>query len=224
MPKNNEDTFKSVFREIKEIQLPAPTNLRVMMLPVIIGDAASVPDLVAHWKQQFIEISNMADTSLHGKVGYLTIDEKKVKPKSTHRRGGLHVDGVHQGGVGGWGGGNTGASHGSVGNGMLTVSNPAGCRAWSKDKVYGWPGMEGECDHLSDQFPDEEAVLFKPNMVYWVDGLCVHESMPQAVETMRQFVRLSLPSEGPWFEGYTVNPLGIKPTGPILPRREFMSA
>jgi hypothetical protein len=52
--------------------------------------------------------------------------------------------------------------------------------------------------------------------------MCVHESVPVATDTERTFVRLSMPSTAPWFEGYTVNPKGILPTGPILPRRTFM--
>jgi hypothetical protein len=48
--------------------------------------------------------------------------------------------------------------------------------------------------------------------------------MPMKTATKRQFVRLSLPSDGPWFEGYTENPLGIKPPVEILPRREFMDS
>lgn len=213
------DTFESIFQEIKEVELPEFTGLRIMMLPVIIGDIESIPEFVENYKELFRNLCKMADSSLEGQVGYLTVDEKVVEPQKTHRRQGLHVDGVYQGGVGGWGGGHSGGSWGSVGNGMLTISNPAGCRAWNKT-FTGWP--KGECDHLIDQCSEDEAVLFKPNMVYWVDGLCVHESMPQITQVNRQFVRLSLPSEGPWFEGYTENPLGIKPTGKILPRRIFL--
>lgn len=221
IPVVTKDTFESIFEEIKEIELPKFTGVRVMMLPVILGDTATLPEFVEQYKKTFEALCKMIDPSLKGQVGYLTVDEKTIEPDKTHRRQGLHVDGVYNGGVGGWGGGHSGGSWGSVGNGMLTVSNPAGCRAWNKT-FTGWPQSEGECYHLADQCPEQEAVLFKPNMVYWVDGLCVHESMPQLEKVDRQFVRLSLPSEGPWFEGYTENPLGIKPTGEILPRRVFM--
>lgn len=218
------DTFDSIFEKVGEIQLPEFSGVRVMMLPVIIGDVESLPDFVENYKELFRAMC-AAKQALqhHGEVGYLTIDEKIVEPESTHRRSGLHVDGVFNGGVGGWGGGFTGGSWGSVGNGMLTVSNPAGCRAYRKT-FEGWPGMDGECDHLVDQCTEDTATLFEPNVLYWVDGLCVHESVPMTTRTPRQFVRLSLPSEGPWFEGYTENPLGVKPTGIILPPRVFMEA
>lgn len=213
------DSFESKFKKIGKVELPLFSGVRVMMLPVIIGDDTSIPDLLkGQWKATFHDLSEMAPQH-KGKVGYLTIDEKIVEPAKTHRRAGAHVDGVFQGSIGGWGGG---GGWGSVGNGMLTVASHPGCRAWAQTFV-GRPGYEGECDHLMDQ-AEGEGTLFGANEVYWLDGLCVHESVPMAEPTARQFVRLSLPSCAPWFEGYTENPLGIKPTGPILPRRAFMDA
>lgn len=52
----------------------------------------------------------------------------------------------------------------------------------------------------------------------------IHESIPQTQFVNRQFVRLSMPSTAPWFKGYAPNPVGVAPTGPILPRRQFMDA
>jgi hypothetical protein len=213
----DKDGFESVFEKIGPVELPEFSGVRIMMLPVVIGEDASLPDFIAGYKQAFILMCYMAQKH-QGEVGYLTVDEKVVQPETTHRRAGAHVDGIYQGRIGGaWGG--CGGSWGSTGNGMITVSNPAGCRAW-KQRFNGWPGMEGEAEHLRDQFG--EGTLFEANMAYWVDGLCVHESLPMKEPTPRQFVRLSLPNNGPWFEGYTENPLGIMPTGPILPEREFM--
>ena len=212
------DSFESKFKKIGEITLPNYEGKRVMMLPVIIGDETSLPEMLGEWKVTFHALSNMAPQH-KGAVGYLTLDEKIVKPETTHRRAGKHVDGVFRGSVGGWGGG---GGWGSVGNGMLTVSSHPGCRAWNQTFI-GKPGYEGECDHLADQC-NGEGTLFGAGEVYWVDGLCVHESIPMVEETARQFVRLSMPSKAPWFEGYTANPLGVMPTGPILPRRQFMEA
>lgn len=214
----NKDKFESVFEKICEVKLPGYSGLRIMMLPVIIGEPTSLPAFADGYKETFMHVCE-AYVKHRGEVGYLTVDEKTVQPQSTHRRAGAHVDGIYQGGVGAWGGG--GGSWGSHGNGMLTVSSPAGCKAW-KQEVVGWPGFEGECDHLRDQLKDDCATLFEKEMLYWVDGLCVHESMPFEVPTERQFLRLSLPSCGPWFEGYTENPLGVLPTGPTLGVREFM--
>jgi hypothetical protein len=222
VPSVNDKGFDSLFRQIYEVVLPNFSGTRIMMLPVIIGDPKSLPEFVKNYRETFEQICNAAQKH-NGEVGYLTVDEKTVEVGKTHRRSGAHVDGIYQGGSGGWGGGSTGGSWGGHGNGMLTVSNPAGCRAWLQ-WFDGWPGFEGEADHLMNQAKDECATLFKPNMLYWVDGLCVHESVKFDKPVQRQFVRLSLPSDGPWFEGYTVNPLGVMPTGKILPPRKFMAA
>ena len=212
-----EDGFVSSCQSRGRVDLPAFSGTRIMMMPLILGDLSSVPEFLNHYKPTLQALFNLGGNK--GRVGYLTIDEKIVTSGSTHRRQGLHVDGIYQGRAGGWGGG--GGGWGSAGNGMLTVSSVAGCKAWNQQFV-GWPGQEGECEHLKDQCQDATELLFSANEVFWVDGLCVHESVPMSQNTPRQFVRLSLPSDGPWFEGYTENPLGIKPSAEILPRRQFM--
>ncbi len=210
--------FESVCRKVGQLQLPAFTGTRIMMMPVIIGDLSSIPETLNEWRDSLKALFDLSP-QYAGQVGYLTIDEKQVVPATTHRRAGRHVDGVYRGVAGPWGGGGWGAA----GTGMLTVASHVGCRAWN-GQFEGFPGYEGECDHLADQCCPENEVVFGAGEVYWVDGLCVHESIPQAQAVDRQFVRLSMPSTAPWFEGYTENPMGVKPTGPILPRREFMDA
>lgn len=230
--------FNSTFEYLEKIQLPDFSGTRVMMMPIIIGDTDSIPDFISSWKYTVRQLSDMSGFAGH--IGYLTIDEKDVLPGKTHRRSGKHVDGIYKGAAGGWGGGWGGGispgisppkpHHGSIpesehGTGFLTVSSYEGCKAWNQSFV-GWPGPEGECDHLSDQCQENHEKIFGAYEVYWVDPLCVHESMPMKNATRRQFARLSLPSDAPWFEGYTENPLGIMPTGSILPSRPeaFMSA
>lgn len=187
-------------------------------MPFIIGDPTSIPDFLCHWTDTIMKLVGFVPKH-RGEVGYFTLDEKMVVAGTTHRRAGLHVDGAYRGGFGGWGGG--GGGWGGVGNGMLTTSNVPGCRAWNQ-MFDGRVGMEGECDHFASQTKEESSKLFGANEVYWVDGACVHESVPMVQTVNRQFVRVSLPSNAPWFEGYTVNPLGVTPTGPILERRPFM--
>jgi hypothetical protein len=211
------DRFKSTFHQVGELEFPDFSGTRVQMMPIILGDVWSVPETLAHYSEALKRLFALGGHT--GEVGYLTIDEKVLQPGETHRRPGLHVDGIFQGRVGGsWGGGGGWAS---VATGMLTVSSAPGCRAFSQE-FSGWPGMEGECDHLADQC--EDGTVLSPGVVYWAGGLCVHESIPMTKETPRQLIRLSLPSDGPWFEGYTENPLGIKPRGEILPMRRFMVA
>ena len=208
-------TFASKFHKVGNLKLPRFSGTRVMMLPIVIGERESLPDFIAHYRWTAWRLAQMADTEHLGKVGYLTIDEKPVEAWKTHRRAGLHVDG---GDEHGWGGG--GRPWASNATGMLTVSSHHGCVAWAQN-FDGEVGEEGSCEHLRNQLIGSGTV-FGAGEVYWCDGLCVHESMPQPIAVKRQFVRLSLPSTAPWYEGYTENPLGVKPSGTILPRRKFM--
>jgi hypothetical protein len=215
------NSFNSHCGPISLISLPEFSDTRIMMMPVIVGDVESIPASLRKWESSIAvlfacDVVHTPSRSNQGKVGYLTIDEKEVMAGETHRRAGMHVDG---GSGKGWGGG----GWGSRSTGMLTTSNVVGCRAWVQS-FEGEPGDEGNCEHLRSQLKESSEVVFNPYYVYWVDGLCVHESIPQPIPVRRQFVRLSLPSDAPWYDGYTSNPLGVKPTGPILPRREFMDA
>lgn len=207
--------FTSKFHKVGDIKLPPFSGTRVMMLPIIIGEQESMPDFVSHYRWTAWRLANMAPEHL-GKVGYLTVDEKIVPAGLTHRRAGMHVDG---GTMGAWGGGGP-RPWASNATGMLTVSSAAGCRAWAQE-FDGEVGHEGDCEHLRPQLLSE-GTLLDADEVYWLDGMCVHESISQMIQIQRQFIRLSLPSTAPWYEGYTENPLGVRPTGPILPRRKFM--
>lgn len=210
--------FTSSFERMGHIALPKFSGLRIMMMPLILGDLSSIPPLLSQWKDALASLFKMRDYD--GEVGYLTIDEKHITPGDSHRRPGLHVDGVYRGSGGGWGGS---APWASKANGMLLISTPIGCRAWNQD-FDGHPDEEGGCDHLANQCRPDAAQVLEPEVAYWASGLCVHESMLQTKPVDRQLARLSLPSTAPWFEGYTENPLGVKPTGPTLPRRKFMEA
>lgn len=208
--------FQSTFRKLwnhTPMKFPEFSGTRIMMMPVVLGSLRGVPE---QYHDFISQLMTMVESRFIGQVGYLTIDERVVEAGKSLRRGALHVDGYYQGRCGAWGGG---GGWGSVGNGMLTVSSTPHCRAYI-GTFDGTPGDEGECDHLA--LPND-GVLFDACEVYWVDGACVHESVPVESTTPRQFVRLSMPNNGPWFEGYTENPEGILPTGEILPRRKFMS-
>jgi hypothetical protein len=210
--------FDSVFKHVGETNLPNFSGTRIMMMPIIIGDLNSIPKELSHYQEGLNKLFSFTDPKHHGQIGYITIDEKQVLAGTTHRRSGLHVDGVYDGKCGSWGGG----GWGSVGNGMLTVSSIPGCKAYNQS-FDGEIGRDGECDKIANQCEAAKSTIFEAGQVYWVDGLCVHESLPLSQTTNRQFVRLSMPSTAPWFKGYSENPLGIKPTGPILSRRKQMN-
>lgn len=207
--------FNSVYRKMwnhSPIEFPDFSGTRIMMMPVKLGLVAGVP---LNYRRLVRKLYGVMESRFIGSIGYLTIDEREILAGETLRRGGLHVDGYYHGNCGAWGGG---GGWGSVGNGMLTVSSTPHCKAYL-GRIEGEPGAEGECGHLTMPNAGE---VFEAGHIYWVDGACVHESLPATETTKRQFVRLSMPSNGPWFEGYTENPTGIMPSNDILPQRAFM--
>lgn len=211
--------FQSKFMYLGMVGMPAYSGIRVMMMPIILDDMMTIPDKLKPYWNLIHSMFGLMNKEHRDKVGYITIDERVVKAGETHRRAGLHVDGVYRGEAGSWGGGDGG--WGAPGTGMLTVSNIIGCKAYNQE-FDGTIGRDGECDSLAQQCDESKATLFQSGALYWVDGLCVHESIPMTQTSKRQFVRLSMPSKAPWFEGYDVNPRGILPSGPVLSRRKYM--
>ena len=213
-------TFKSEFEKMGVVTFPDFTGVRVMMLPIVLGNMGTVPDYLENWRPALAALCAMMPDSI-GEVGYVTIDEAELKRGEVQRRPGLHVDGVYHGGPGGWAVPAPWAPpDGRHRGGMLIASTHRSVRVWSQE-FEGEPGSEGECEHLLPQCQEDSETWIEPDQVLWCGGLCVHEAMPMPDDAKRQFVRLSMPSTAPWFEGYTINPK-VKPTGPILPRRAFM--
>ena len=200
------------------VSFPEFSDTRAMMMPFLLEDPyGSLPVSMSGWKPTVAVI--LTHSKVKSGVGYLTIDEAHVKAGTTHRRPGLHVDGIGPNGtIGGWGGGGGGWGK----NGMLVAASHVGCRGWAKTFI-GDAGNNGDCEHLREQCDDKDAIIMEAGEVYWCGPLAVHESTPILDDCARQFVRVSMPSDAPWYEGYSVNPMGIQPTGPIhAPRAEFM--
>jgi hypothetical protein len=215
--------------------LPEFTGIRVLHMPVILGDRKSVPEILSGYLP-LLELCAEAESRHVAKVVYLTVDEKIIPAGESHRRPGLHVDGWYKteenvgthapmrgGGWGGGGGGSWGGAGvlGDEGTGLLTIASSPGCKAWKQD-FQGEPNHEGDCEHMRPQCSEDHGEILKPGSLYWFSSLCVHESLRLSVERRRHFVRLSLPSMADWYEGCTPNPLGVKPSGRVMPRRRFV--
>jgi hypothetical protein len=209
-----EPVFLSDITKVGAMVFPEWSGVRVQHMPIRMQDPDSLPDWMPQWKEALATLFTMCREAKG--VGYLTVDELDVPRGVTHRRPGLHVDGM-----GSWGGGGTWAS-----DGMLTTSNVAACVAW-KQNFHGQPlpgldagdPLEGACEHLRWQCKDENSIVLQPGIVYRCSPLCVHESLPMKEWSRRTFVRLSLPSGCPWPVNCTRNPK-VEPDGPLgAPRR-----
>ena len=208
-------SVKSEIREIGPVAFPAFTCTRVMMMPFKLEDVSTLPAELSSYRPLVSALRDAAPVK-EG-VAYLTIDEAHVNAGETHRRPGLHVDGVGPDGrAAGWGGG---GKYGA--NGMIVAASHTGSRGWSQD-FTGSAGPDGDCAHLAGECDPAAEVVLRGGVAYFCGALAVHESIPAAHDMQRQFVRLSMPSDAPWYEGYTANPTGIQPTGPIHARRAGM--
>lgn len=207
---------------VKEL-FPEFSGIRVMMMPFYMSDLSTIPDFLFRYKPLLAKMLQNAPEFVKDFVGataYLTIDEMHVKGGAIQRNAGVHVDGMYNNTLAGAWGGN-GGGWGSCSNGMLLVSNTDDlCQYWT-GTVQGTPVGDGDCSHLEDQLSSLEHSFMKAGEVVWADGLLVHESLPTKSDVSRQFVRISLPNNAPWFVGYTENPLGIKPCGKIINERRI---
>lgn len=199
--------MKSEIYSLGHVQFPEFSGIRIMMMPFRIDQ----PFPIEHYRpfvDAMLKLSRL-DRAVHetpmGDVGYMTIDEAIVRAGETHRRPGLHVDGLGAWGRGGWGA-----------DGFIMASSRDGALAY-RGLFEGAPGADGDCEHLREQCTERVRML--DGTLYWCNPTLIHEATPASITVTRQFVRLSLPNDCPWYEGYTESPVGVMPTGPILPRR-----
>lgn len=204
-----------MLRDHGKVVFPKPSNLRILMMPIDLGDPSSIPPVLDDWKSL---LETMIAVGPYQKgVGYITIDQMIVRAGVPHRRPGLHVDGVGPEGYthGGWGGGGW-----SGRKSFLVAASQLGCRAWDVD--FGQYDMvaDGDCEHLRHLCPMLASFELQPYRIYEIGRLTPHETFGLPYNTARQFIRLSSPStEAPTHEGLTENPLGVRHTGEILPSR-----
>jgi hypothetical protein len=210
--------FFSQAKTVAAVRFPKFSGVRVMMMPFHVEDpVGSLPSYL----RKYAHVVRALAVGRSG-VGYLTVDEAVVKAGEHHRRPGLHVDGAMRKAAGGWGGGGGGWGGGKgIGFGFIVAASKPGCVMYP-GKVVGFPGQDGNCDHLRGELPVGREM--QAGFAYAMTPLVVHETTPQLVTGPRQFLRISMPSDAPWYEGYSPNPLGIAPAGPILPRRSEQMA
>ncbi len=213
--------WTSKYNVLGEIEFPMAQGVRILMMPFKAEDVAGTLPY-NQWKlavQKLVSVSGQITGTC-----YLTIEETLVDPRRSQRRPGLHVDGWHDDGAadGIWGGGGSGGIWGGRDcegpYGMLMASSMYGCNVYSQE-FDGEPAEYGDCEHLRSQLISGRQVECQPGQIYACGPMTVHESVKPREYGPRQFVRLSMPSDGMWPESCTPNPLGVFPDGPIAPAR-----
>jgi len=193
---------------------PRPVGLSVNMMPIITGDASSVPELL-HPYLPLIEQTGLA----HGSVSYLTVHESWVMPGQTQRRPGVHTDGTA---IYCWGGGWGGGSPQPVPprpapkpapkptKGIYMASSDGRCLVW--DTTMYEVDAHGSVLGALDVEPEP----MEPGAMYWMTDRTPHESLPSLEHHHRQFFRLVADEIGIWYAQHsTANPLGVRPNAPI---------
>jgi hypothetical protein len=206
--------FKSTVTLLSPVVFPEFSGIRVMMMPFLLSDVkGSLPDTLAGYLPLLTAFEHRSYEI--DPVAYLTIDEALVPAGETHRRPGLHVDGVGPDGfAGGWGGGGGGWGK----QGMVVAASHTGSHAWEQE-FHGDPGFNGDCAHLRNECREDSVRPLLGGFAYFCGPLTVHEATRMPAPTKRSFLRISMPNSCPWYDGYTENPRGVKPTGPIHPAR-----
>lgn len=178
---------------VGQIQFPAFTGLRCLMMPYIQGDPESVP------KEYRGYADIIASTFLRaGDIGFLTIDESVAKAGTPHRGEraktdrALHTEAGRRDGMSVWGGGGWGRSAEvtlDAGVEILLANNlDDSCAIW--DAWHPDTSLDGDIGHESERYPYSDAILMKAGEVRRIGIFTPHESLPVKRTFKRQFLRI----------------------------------
>lgn len=211
--------MKSTVQQRGPVSFPAFTGERIYMREFYRHSGLS--DDLRRWQSTVDAMLDGVDAD--GPI-YLMIDQDHVKAGSTHRRGGLHVDGYWQPSIQMHGvvprpshihsppkpkepiGPRhwhtprdipTGPRHGHARGAMESIilaSDVIGCRAFDGE-WNGDIGADGDCAHIDTS--GLLAVDMMAGTAYAGDVFMLHESLPIQRDCMRTVVRLNIPGWQP---------------------------
>lgn len=199
--------MKSRYQNIGKIEQSLPFNNRLLYMHKSRMDDINLPKQFEDYYPIITEI--LSKVKDRNNVCYITIDEKTIN-NGTHRRPGIHVDfnwfeesNSHtQPGTGGhkrpksgkWDTPSTPIWKNDFADtgGMLLVSNYPGCAAY-KGIYDGQIGEGGNCSNINTSNLNKE--IMKPNEVYYVNSLGIHESLKINEKVNRSLIRINFHPE-----------------------------
>lgn len=195
---------------VGQIEFPAFTGLRCLMMPYIQGDPESVP------MQYRAYAGIIASQFLRaGDIGFLTIDESVAHAGKAHRgkraktSRALHTEaGLRPDLVAVWGGGWGSSDDVTLDAGveiLLANNLNDSCAVW--DAWHRDTSRDGDIGHEASRYPYSEAALMKAGEVRRIGIFTPHESLPVRETVNRQFLRIvsaGVHGREPYF---TTNPL-----------------
>ena len=207
-------------------RFPEPRDLKVNMLPFVLGDKTSLPDNLQHYHEMIESCPVQPDE--RGKVCYLTVCEGHTEVGATQRRGGLHVEAPNMS----VSFGNTGPSSSTDGvNGTFVAAYEHHWGqgvAYTEDELVGGffmaSTLENSCA-VYNALVDDKSVLdshggmdhlrpligeptkLEANCLVWLTDCTPHEALPQESAGYRQFFRLVTSQISVWYADHsTENP------------------
>lgn len=205
--------YVSEVQPLNSVTFPEFTGERVYMEKFYKQDG--LPSHLSRWQNT---VDQMLDTVDTDQPIFIMIDQGIVKPNTSHRRPGPHIDGYwieelqahggssgghrmptshhsvnhhRQPNVGGWQtGGSNWKTMGFIDpESIILASDVVGCKAY----VGQWEGEIGEGGDLSHlNLEDLLNFSMESNVAYKGNVTFIHESVPLPVETQRTLVRLNL--------------------------------
>ena len=193
------------------IEFPSYSGTRCLMMPYIQGEAGSLPDSYASYRDIVSSVFIRK-----GDVGFLTIDESPVTAGKPHRgqrarhSRALHTEAGIVRGVYAWGDVPTwGGKHKVTldrDTRILLASNVSeSCAVW--DAEHEDTSADGDIGHAASEYPYRDAALLNKGEVREIGILTPHESLPVRRSVLRQFLRIVSSGVHGREEYFTENPL-----------------
>lgn len=198
--------------EMRQIKFPEYSGIRCLMMPYVQGEALSVPDKYAPYREI---VSSLFFRK--GDIGFLTIDESPVQAGKPHRGKrakfgrALHTEAgrnpdtsLYRWGGGNWGGNESVTLDRDV---RILLANSIDNSAAIWDGEYPDTSIDGDIGDVADLYPYETATFMRAGDVHEIGILTPHESIPVARAVNRQFLRIVSSGVHGRAEYFTENPL-----------------
>lgn len=166
------------YKQLTKIRFPNPRNININMMPIIMGNANSIPLEFRHYNSLICEsLGHLNNKNEHlNQIGFLSVQESIVEHNKSQRRPGIHIEATEFGWGNGWGKGN------NLNDGIFMCSTTSSCRIWNPVHVM------------------------EPNYLYWLTDQTLHESIVNEGPTFyRQWFRLVTKKVDGWFSRHSTN-------------------
>ena len=187
----------------RPVEFPVPTGANVNMMPIIMGDHATVPNEL----RRYCPLIDACDLR-PGSTVYLSISEGECFG-ATQRRPGVHTEGTS---LLGWGGGAWGSS--GIGLGIYMASTDGSCRWWNTQ-------VDANNAHGHIPRPDGRGHRMRPSTLVHIGDRTPHEAL--ASTGYRQWFRLVGDAVGGWWERHSTANRMVRPNAPIITGNKFDS-